>query len=104
MKKLFTLLAMVTGIAVLTPQDTQARDYRPSGGRSFWHNCNVCGDPMYREKVYVGRDRFGHPIYDWRTVPHQHQFRRGRGHDHDHHHHGPSRGPGIFIPLPGIRR
>ncbi|HEY1050084.1 MAG TPA: hypothetical protein VGE39_10030 [Prosthecobacter sp.] len=105
MKKIFTLLAMATSFAVMAPSASQARDdhhhrHGPSG-RSFWHNCSVCGGPLYRERVYVGRDRHGHPIFDYRTAPHQHVFGRGRG--HDHHNHGPVRGPGIFIPLPGRR-
>lgn len=107
MKKIFTLLTVAAGLVVMAPTASQARDHdhdhrHPGSSRSFWHNCSVCGAPLYRERVYVGRDRFGHPRYDWRTVPHQHVFRRG--HDHDHHNHGSSRGPGFFIPLPGFRR
>ncbi len=83
MKKIFTLLAIATGFAVMAPADTQARDSRHdhhdrySSSRSFSHNCRVCSRPVFRERVYVGRDRRGNPIFDWRLASHDHRYNRG---------------------------
>lgn len=103
MKKLLTLLAIVTGLAVMAPADSQARDHR-SYGRSYWHNCGACNTPLYRERTVIGRDRFGRPVLGWRTVghncrpPHRHHQHR----HHHHHHHG--RGGPIGFPFPGFGR
>lgn len=84
MKKIFTLLAIATSFAVMAPASSQARDRghdhdhdRYSTSRSFSHSCRVCGRPVFRERVYVGRDRHGHPMFDWRVASHDHS--RGRG-------------------------
>ncbi|MGV3664400.1 MAG: hypothetical protein ACO1TE_29780 [Prosthecobacter sp.] len=105
MKKLFTLLAIVTGFAVMAPADSQARDYR-SYGRSYWHNCGNCNTPLYRERVVVGRDRYGRPITSWRTVGHncRPQHRHHHKHHRHHHHHNHGRGGPIGFPFPGFGR
>lgn len=107
MKKILTLLAIVTGFAVMAPADTQARDYRSSYGRSFSHSCRTCGTGVYRERVIVGRDRYGRPISSWRTVGHhcRPQYRHYNHPHHKHHHkHHHNHGRGGPIIYPGFGR
>jgi len=90
MKKLITLLAVTTGLAVFAPASSQAFDghgHGSSSSRSFAHNCSSCGTAVYRERVVTGYDRHHHPIFGYRLVSHN-----CRPVSH-HHHHGISAAP-----------
>lgn len=96
--KLITLLAVVAGFAVLTPATSQARDYHGSSNRSYSHNCGSCRTPIYRQRVVVGHDRHGCPVYGYRTVSHSCRSSYGHSsHGHSSHGHSGSRG-GISLP------
>ncbi|WP_395739886.1 hypothetical protein [Prosthecobacter sp.] len=84
MKKIITLLAIMTGFAVVAPTASEARDHHDHGGSftSFSHRCGACGTSVYRQRVIIGRDRHGHLVYGWRTV--SHNCRPAHHHDHGH--------------------
>lgn len=101
MKKIITLLAIVSGFAVMAPAASQAHDSRSphshgSSSRSFSHRCNSCGTGVFRERAVVGRDRHGCAIYGWRTVGHN--CRPAHRHDHGHSH-GRGGRPSLHIDL-----
>jgi hypothetical protein len=98
MKKLFTLIAVTASLAVFAPASSQAFDCHHSS-RSFANNCGSCGTAVYRERVIVGHDRHGHPIFGYRIVSHN---CRPVGHSHGHGSNaGPSRGPGFHFNFGG---
>ncbi|MDZ4289733.1 MAG: hypothetical protein U0984_17335 [Prosthecobacter sp.] len=92
MKKLTLLLALFASFAVLTPSTSQARDHRDS--RRVAYHCRSCGDSVYQERYYAGRDRYGRPIFSWRTVSHRCRYSHRHGHGHGHGHH---RGSGFGV-------
>lgn len=84
MKTLLAILAVVTGVAVMAPASTQAHESR-SSSRGGFSSCDRCHIPLRRERVVVGRDRCGRPIFGWRTVSHacrppQHHHHYGHSH------------------------
>lgn len=91
MKKIITLLlALGLGVSVVAPVTAEARDHRHFYRQSYSHRCNYCGGGIYRQQVFVGYNRYGSPVYSWRTAPHVHRSHPGRGHGHqrhDHHRH-----------------
>jgi hypothetical protein len=87
MKKLVLLLALAASAVTLTPTTAEARDHRYD--RRVAYHCRSCGDSVYQERYYIGRSRYGQPIFGWRTVSHRCR--------HGGHHHGHSHGHGPFI-------
>ncbi|WP_395753815.1 hypothetical protein [Prosthecobacter sp.] len=90
MKKIIALLAASASLAAFAPVNVQAFDghghgHGSSSNLSFWNNCRSCGTAMYRERVVVGHDRHGHPIFGYRAVSHQ---CRPVSHHHGHNHGG----------------
>jgi hypothetical protein len=102
MKTLITLLAVSASLAALAPVNSQAFDghnHGSSGSRCFANNCGSCGTAVYRERVVVGHDRHGCPIFGYRTVSH---VCRPVGHNHGHGSNaGPSRAPGFRFSFGG---
>jgi hypothetical protein len=84
MKKLALLLAFIVSAASFVPTAAQAGDrhrYHHHDGRRVAYHCRACGDSVYQQRFYAGRDRYRRPIYTWRTVSH-----RCRPYHHYHHH------------------
>jgi hypothetical protein len=99
MKKLLTLLAVAASFAVFTPSAVQARDSHCLTSRSHSHNCGSCGSSVYRERVFVGYNRCGEPVYSYRTVGHNCRYSQGHRHSSRHHsHRGYSSGGHISLP------
>lgn len=103
MKKIITLLAVATSLAIFTPSASQAYDGRGHSSRSYSHSCGSCRSPIYRERVVIGRDRHGCLQYGYRTVSHSCRSSHGHGHSshgHSSRGHGSSSGgrfPGFFF-------
>lgn len=101
MKKLLTLLAATASLAVLAPASSQAFDGHHSS-RSFANHCGSCGTAVYRERVVIGHDRHGHPIFGHRVLSH-HCRPMARSHGHGCNT-GPSRAPGFHFNFGGRSR
>jgi hypothetical protein len=86
MKKLTLLLAFIVSAAAFTPIAAEARDRHRHhhDSRRVAYHCRSCGDSIYQQRYYAGRDRYGRPIYTWRNVSH-------RCRSHHHHYHGGDR-------------
>ncbi|HYF34045.1 MAG TPA: hypothetical protein VD994_02055 [Prosthecobacter sp.] len=87
MKKILAvLLTLAVSSVALVPTAAEARH---SDSRRVAYHCRSCGDSVYQERYYRGRDHYGRPIFGWRTVSHRCRYDRHRGHGHGHgHHHG----------------
>ena len=93
MKKLMTILALATSLAVMAPTSVEARDHHRHHSSSHHHSSHrhhtthhyyhsypryynsytyapygggYYGD-SYRERCLVGYDRYGYPIYSYRS-------------------------------------
>jgi hypothetical protein len=84
MKKLFTLIAASAFAFLGTTVESEARPhhgYHKPASTVFISGYRH-GRPVYTEKYFVGYDRWGRPVFNYRTVKAKHVYKAPRYHAH----------------------
>ena len=94
MKKILLALTVVAAgwLGATTPAEAGIFGHKKARVEIWVSGYAPCGDPIYVQRVFVGYDRYGDPVFETRVLPIVHHcyrpapYRDGYGRDAYRHH------------------